>query len=142
MSRPAGIPPLPASPRGTWFRLLASSGALAAGFSATVTPDAATWFGLRGPVCPLGSCLGPLACPGCGLVRSTAAALQGELGFAVALHPAGPVVALLLLGAFLLDLDIVRRRVEIAAHRSWRHVGARVFTAAVLLGWAVRLCYS
>ena len=122
------------------LRVLAFGSALAVGLSATVTPEAATWFGVRGPACPLGSCLGPLACPGCGLVRSTAAALQGELGSAVALHPAGPVVALLLLGGLLVDLDVLRRQVEGASHRLWRRAGARVFTAAVLLGWAARFC--
>jgi len=122
------------------LRVLAWGSALAVGLTATVTPEAATWFGLRGPACPLGSCLGPLACPGCGLVRSTAAALQGDFGFAVALHPAGPVVALLLLGGLLLDLDVLRRGFEGTAHRLWRRAGTRVFTAAVLLGWAARSC--
>ncbi|HEX6811675.1 MAG TPA: DUF2752 domain-containing protein [Planctomycetota bacterium] len=140
MSHPPGIPP-PAPPRGTWLRALGFGGALVVGLTATVTPEAATWFGLRGPDCLLGRCFGPLACPGCGLVRSTAAALQGEPGFAVALHPAGPVVALVLVGGLLLDLDVLRRRVESATHRCWRRAGVRLFTVAVLVGWAAR-CFS
>ena len=110
--------------------------------SGRVTADGATWFGHRGPPCPLGSCLGPLACPGCGLLRSTAAALEGEFGLAWRCHPTGPVVAALLVLGLLLHFDILRRRCEMPAHRRWRHRGQRLFVVALLLGWSLRLLRS
>jgi hypothetical protein len=112
--------------------------ALAAGWCATVTADGASWFGVRGPQCPLGACLGPLACPGCGLLRSTAAALQGDVAFAFGAHPAGPVVAALLLGGALVHFDVLRRRREEPVHRRWRTFGQRAFTIALIAGWLMR----
>ncbi|HEX5054175.1 MAG TPA: DUF2752 domain-containing protein [Planctomycetota bacterium] len=94
---------------------------------------------MRGPACPLGSCLGPLACPGCGLVRGTSAALQGQWSLAWHAHPAGPAIAALLVSAILLHLDILRHRVERPAHRRARRIGHRLLVAAVLLGWLLRL---
>jgi hypothetical protein len=120
------------------LRTAGFAGALAVGFAATVTRDGATWFGVRGPHCPIGSCLGPLACPGCGLLRSTAAALQGDFALAFAAHPAGIAVAALLLGGAVLHFDILRRRCELPAHRRLRRLGRTTFVAAVLLGWCVR----
>ncbi len=114
-------------------------GALAAGWTAEVTPSGATWLGLRGPVCPLGACLGPLACPGCGLVRGTAAALQGDLALAFATHPAGIAIAGLLLAGALLHFDILRRGREVPAHRRWRRAGRWLFLVALPLGWLARI---
>lgn len=113
--------------------------ALLAGWTATVHDDGATWFGWRGPTCPLGACLGPLACPGCGLLRSTATALHGDLPRAFTLHPTGPVVAALLVLGAVLHFDILRRGHELPRHRRARTVGHAVFTAARLLGWLLRL---
>lgn len=113
--------------------------ALLAGWTATVHDDGATWFGLRGPECPLGTCLGPAACPGCGLLRSTAAALQGDLPRAFVLHPIGPVVAALLLLGTILHFDILRRGHELPLHRRTRALGHAVFTIAVLTAWLLRL---
>ncbi len=115
--------------------------ALGAALTATVRPDGATWFGMRGPQCPLGSCLGPLACPGCGLLRSTAAALQGDLGFAFQLHPTGPLVAVLLVAGTLLHLDILRRRAELPGHRRLRRLGHTLFVSGLLLGWLLRIAF-
>lgn len=95
--------------RTVWMWLVGSGAALLAGATATVRPDAATWFGVRGPHCPLGACLGPLACPGCGLVRSTAATLQGDLSVAWAIHPAGPVIAGLLVATCAVNFAAVCR---------------------------------
>ena len=145
LSAAATPPDLPPSHRpslrGATVRTLGFAGALAIGWSATVTTDGATWFGHRGPSCPLGSCFGPLACPGCGLLRSTAAALQGDLGLAWCTHPAGPVVAALLLGGLLLHLHVLCRGHEMPAHRRWRHRGRRLFVVAVLSGWLLRLLF-
>ena len=112
--------------------------AMAAGWTAEVAPDAARWFGFRGPHCPLGACLGEVHCPGCGLVRSTSLALQGDLAHALPVHPAGIAVALLLPMTFLVHLDIIRRRGELEAHRRLRSAGHVAFVAAVVLGWLAR----
>lgn len=139
MPEPAQNPPRLPLPSGAAWRTLGFAGALVVGYSARVTADGATWCGVRGPHCPLGRCLGPLACPGCGLLRSTAAALQGDFGLAFRCHPAGPVIAALLLGGLLLHFDILRRRCEMPVHRRWRHRGRQSFVAALLLGWSLRL---
>lgn len=131
----AGPPARTAALRG----LLLHGSALLAGLSAAVGPDAARWFGVRGPHCPLGACLGHDACPGCGLVRSVATALQGEPGAALALHPAGPVVALLLLGGLLLHLDVLRRGRENSAHARLRRRGRHLLLLALLAGWLARM---
>ena len=116
--------------------------ALIVGWTAAVTADGATWFGVRGPACPVGACLGPLACPGCGLLRATAAALQGDLAFAVAAHPAGPAVAVLLCGGALVHLDVLRRGREMPRHHAARRLGRRIFLFALLGGWLLRLAIS
>lgn len=115
------------------------AGALAAGWTATVCADGAAWFGHRGPPCLVGACLGPLACPGCGLLRATAAALQGDLRLAWAAHPAGPAVAMLLLCATFLHLHVLRRGREGPRHRRLRRLGHWSFVLALLCGWAIRL---
>jgi hypothetical protein len=112
--------------------------ALIAGWTATVHADGATWFGVRGPQCPLGACLGPLACPGCGLVRSTAAALQGDLSAAFAMHPTGPVVAGLLFGSLALHLHVLHHGHESPRHRRLRRFGHSLFVVGLLGGWALR----
>ena len=115
--------------------------ALAAALTANVTPDGATWFGIRGPHCPLGACLGPLACPGCGLLRGTAAALQGDVAFAFAAHPAAPVVAALLIAGACVHLDVLRAGRELPWHTAARRLGHRVFAVAVIGGWLLRLLF-
>jgi hypothetical protein len=138
LSAPGNRPPATAAARHV-LPFALTIGALAAGWTAAVTADGATWFGLRGPACPLGACFGPLACPGCGLVRGTAAALQGDLALAFAAHPAGIVIAALLLAGAVLHFDVLRRRREVPAHRRWRRVGRWLFLVALPLGWLARI---
>ena len=111
---------------------------MALGFTASVSPDAASWLGVRGPHCPLGSCLGPIACPGCGLVRSTSSALQGDLGNAFTTHPGGIGIAMILPATFALHFDILRRGHELGVHRRLRRAGYGLVTACILLGWLLR----
>lgn len=132
----------PLSLRAAAWRTAGLVGALAVGYSATATRDGATWFGVRGPYCPLGTCFGPQACPGCGLLRSTAAALQGDLQLAWQCHPAGPVVAFLLLAGTLVHFDILRQRHERRWHRVLRTAGYVAFAAAVGFGWLLRILRS
>ena len=124
--------------RAAW-RAAGCAAALLAGWTATVTPDGAKWLGVRGPRCLLGECLGPLACPGCGLLRSTAAALQGDFAFAWRAHPAGVAVAALLLGSTALHFDMFRRGTECPAHRRWQQLGYRSFVLTLLAGYSLRL---
>ncbi|MCK5942439.1 MAG: DUF2752 domain-containing protein [Planctomycetes bacterium] len=128
------------APRGlgtAWFWLIGSAVALCAGLTAEVSRDAATWHGVRGPHCPLRSCLGPLHCPGCGLVRSTSSALQGDFAAALDFHPAGLIVAAMLPVTLLVHFDILRRRRELPVHRRLRRAGYLLFVGAVFAGWAL-----
>ena len=124
--------------RWSWLWLLGSASAMVLGWTATVRPDAASWFGMRGPECPLNACLGPIACPGCGLVRSTSSALQGDLSNAFTMHPGGIGIALLLPATFAVHFDILRRGRECGGHRRLRRAGHVLATAFVLLGWLLR----
>lgn len=114
---------------------------MAAGWTATVRPEGATWFGMRGPQCPLAACLGPIACPGCGLVRSTSSALQGDFTQAFTLHPGGLGIALLLPATFAVHLHILRCGREYPIHRRLRRVGYTATVASILLGWLVRFSF-
>jgi hypothetical protein len=129
----------PSWPRDAALRATAAGLALLAAATATVGLDSARWFGVRGPHCLLGACLGPHACPGCGLVRATAAAVQGDFALAWGMHPAGVVVAALLPLALVVNLDIVRRGRTLAGHATARKLGYLVFVTAVLVGWLLRL---
>jgi hypothetical protein len=122
----------------SWCWLVGTGTALVLGFTATVADDAARWFGIRGPQCPLGACLGERHCPGCGLVRATASALQGDVAAAWRLHPAGLAIAVLLPLAFCVHLQILRRGHVTPAHVRLRRLGRVAFVAAVLLGQATR----
>jgi hypothetical protein len=112
--------------------------ALAAAWTADVAPDGASWFGVRGPRCPVALCLGPLACPGCGLVRGVAAAVQGDLAGAFTAHPGAPLVALLLLAATVLHVGALRARTVRRWHARARCAGRVALLAAILGGWLLR----
>jgi hypothetical protein len=125
------------------LRGLALHGAVVlGGLFATVRPEGATWFGVRGPRCLVGACLGPHACPACGLARGVARALQCDPVGAAGLHPAAPPIALLALGGVALHLDLLRRGQGLPLHRRLRGAGRRCFLAAILLGWLLRLCLA
>ncbi|MSR39822.1 MAG: DUF2752 domain-containing protein [Planctomycetes bacterium] len=139
LSKPLTHANVVAGARLALLRATLALGALLMGYCAEVQVDGARWFGQRGPGCLLGTWLSPDACPSCGLLRSTSASLHGDLAFAWRAHPAGPVVALLLLCALLLNLDILRRCIELPFHSKLRRTGHVLFGVAVLLGWLCRL---
>lgn len=137
----AGLPSAPvhrAARMAAGVGLACHAGVLLAGSTATITADAATWFGVRGPHCLLGACLGELACPGCGLVRSTVASLHGDIPLALHFHPAGPVVALLAIAGLLLHSDILRRGFRTDIHTRLVRLGRTCFVISVLTGWLLR----
>lgn len=111
---------------------------LALAASAEVSREAATWFGLRGPVCPLGHLFGECVCPGCGLTRATAMVVQGRFHDALATNPAGFVVAGLCAAALLLQLDVVRRGRVLGVHTALSRYGRVVFVSGILSAWLLR----
>ena len=106
---------------------------------ASVDAVSARWFGVEGPACLWRSLFGELACPGCGLTRSTALVVQGDWGLATALHPAGWVVVFACLGGL-----AVHGHVLLGGRRGPRHErllrwGRRGFVAALLAAWGMRI---
>ncbi len=136
---PPTPPTRPAAHRQSLYALALLCIPLMLGLFVVVDADRATLVGLEGPTCPVGASLGEAACPGCGLIRSTALVLQGQAAAATAVHPAGWLVVLLCIGGVLVHGDIVRRGRRTAAHRrllSWGYVSFVVGLAAT---WVVRL---
>ncbi|MEC7582990.1 MAG: DUF2752 domain-containing protein [Planctomycetota bacterium] len=125
--------------RETAVRIALLGSALAVSVTASLGPDGARWYGIAGPACPLGSNIDPVACPGCGLLRSTAASLQGEMSYALLANPAGPMVALLLVAGLLLNLDILRRGSPSQLHQDLRRRGHTLLVASVFAGWTLRI---
>ncbi len=82
--------------------------------------------------------MGPVACPGCGLVRATCAALQGDLSSAFTYHPGGIVIAALLPATAVLHLHILRRGRVSPGHQKLRRTGHIATACAIALGWALR----
>lgn len=109
---------------------------------ATVDSRRAAWFGIEGPQCLVNRVLGPHVCPGCGLTRSTALAVQGRIAEAASLHAGGIAVALLCLGAIAVHLDVVRRGRVLDAHLALRSLGRKALLAGVLGAWLWRLLGS
>ena len=100
----------------------------------------ASLFGFEGPTCVVGDWCGPAGCPGCGLTRSTALTLQGELGSALSFNWAGPAVVLACLLGLMLHLDIILRvRQRTKTHERLLAWGTRGFTLLLLLAWCHRL---
>ena len=110
--------------------------------TAEVHADAARWFGVRGPHCPLGSWLGECACPGCGLVRGTALAAQGAFLKAWQVNPGGFVVVAVCSGAVLLHLDVLRSGARRPGHTRLQRLGRIALATGILLAWALRLCHQ
>ena len=135
---PAGDTDTAAVRRTALLAMVPAAGALVVAATATVSRDAATLFGVEGPVCPLGFLLGECACPGCGLTRATSMVVQGRFDEALALNPGGFVVAVLATAAVLLHADVIRRGRVLTGHRVLRRLGHRLFAAGILLAWAAR----
>ena len=109
------------------------------GALARVGPGQASLLGLHGPPCPLGSLLGQQVCPGCGLTRATALTLQGQPGLALAVHPAGPLVALFALLGVVLNLLILARGQASPGQEKLLRLGRVTFSLGLILCWLTRL---
>ena len=110
------------------------------GLLVQVEAGRASLLGYEGPTCTVGEWCGPAGCPGCGLTRSTALTLRGDLGAAASLNWAGLALVLACLGGLAVHLDVLLR----AKQRTRRHDrllawGSRAFVATVMLAWFSRL---
>lgn len=109
------------------------------GICLTVDSENATLLGLSGPPCVIGEVLGPRACPGCGITRSTALVMHGAWYEALVLHPAGWMVVLLCAAGALVHIDILRRGARSANHDRLLRVGWAIFAGGLTLAWLLRL---
>jgi hypothetical protein len=112
---------------------------LVLGWLASVDAESARWFGVEGPACTWRSLFGELACPGCGLTRSTALVVQGDWRLATALHPAGFAVVAACLGGLLVHGHVLLRGRRGPWHERLLSWGRRGFVAALLAAWGVRI---
>lgn len=120
-------------------RALGYAAVLGAAATAQVGADAARWFGMRGPQCLVGACLDPIGCPACGLVRSVASAVQGDLAGSFRFHAGGPLITAIFLVGLAVDARTAatpRALPALGAVRKWLF---RSFLAAVFGGWALRI---
>ena len=133
--------PLRTGPERRWPLVSAAllAGVLAAAAWMDATPRDATLFGIQGPPCALRALAGEKACPGCGLTRSTALTVHGQLAEALRVHPAGPLVALLCALGLLLYLHAAWHGRMEGVHLRMARLGRRVFVVGLAAGWLVRL---
>ena len=75
---------------------------LVLGAAADVDERKATILGVEASPCPVRLLAGEHVCPGCGLTRSTALAVQGDWASSWHVHPAGILVAVLCVAGVLL----------------------------------------
>lgn len=96
-------------------------------------------LGVEATPCPVRLLAGEHTCPGCGLTRGTALAVQGEWGRSWNVHPAGILIAVLcVLGLalrFWMRVDPNRAPVHAVLLRH----GHVIFVLGILAAWIVRL---
>ena len=124
--------------RDSWTSLAMLAGVLVLATVMEATPRGASLAGLRAPPCALRAVLGEHACPGCGLTRSTALVVRGDLAGSLSLHPAGVLVALLCLAGIALHLHILIRRRRTATHVALLRLGRRLFVVGLVAACVVR----
>jgi len=138
--RPAGGPGPPGrSPRrDALLRSAILAGFLAAAWLAEGSPERATLFGVEGPECPSRIAFPDRGCPGCGLTRASAMALDGELAASFALHPGG----LALVACAVVALLLHARTLAFGQKSAWTlrllRSGRVFLLVAVLAGWFAR----
>ena len=91
-------------------------------------------------LCPFRTITGK-PCPGCGITRSMVCMAHGQVERGFVLHPAGPFLLALCVGAVAVAL-IRQRRADAFTAPIWRHA-ASVYTLALAVGmlvlWPLRL---
>ena len=99
----------------------------------------ASLLGVEATPCPLRLLAGEHACPGCGLTRGTALAVQGSWQRSFGVHPGGALVALLCAAGLAVHAHILLRRERRPAHERLLRAGQRTFVVGLLAAWVVRL---
>ena len=96
-------------------------------------------LGVQGNPCPLRLIAGDHACPGCGLTRGTALAVQGNLRASWHVHPAAWLVALLCAAGIAIHTRILIRGERTAVHARLLRQGHRIFVVGLFAAWLGRL---
>ncbi len=132
--------PCPADQARSRAALATLAAVLLLGSLIQVRAGRASLFGLHGPRCVVGEWVGPAGCPGCGLTRSVALTLHGELSAAAQLNWAGIGLVFLCVAGILVHLDILLRAGRRTARHRWLlRVGTHTFAASLLFAWIYRL---
>src|SRR5262245_55851341 len=101
----------------------------------------ATIGGIATPACLFARWLPGVGCPGCGLTRSVALALHGELAASIALNPGGLLLLALGLAAAVLHAGAARRGYETERERRLRGLGRMALLVGLLLPWLARVVH-
>jgi hypothetical protein len=103
------------------------------------TPERVSMAGVEAGHCLMKLLGAEAACPGCGLTRSVALAVQGDLVTAMQMHFAGPPILLLSLAGVVVHGDVLRRGGPLPFHQRWLRRGHWVLVASLGLGWLMKL---
>jgi hypothetical protein len=109
------------------------------GAVADVDEKHAAVLGIEAAPCPVRWLAGEHACPGCGLSRSTALAVQGQFLRSFHVHPAGVVVAALCALGLPIRLAARFGRIGPKMQVSLLRHGHKIFVLGILGAWLVRL---
>jgi len=121
------------------FAVLVLALPLLLGAVADADEENASLLGVQGNPCPLRLIAGDHACPGCGLTRGTALAVQGNLRASWHVHPAGWLVALLCAAGIAIHTRILMRGERTAVHARLLRQGHRIFVVGLFAAWLGRL---
>lgn len=138
--RPAGGPGAPDTTRRSaradaLLRAAILAGFLAAAWLAEGSPGRATLFGVEGPECPSRLVFPERGCPGCGLTRASAMALDGEVAASLALHPGGLVLVVCAAAALALHVHTLTSGRKSAWTLRLLRSGRVLLLVAILAGW-------
>lgn len=111
---------------------------LAAAWLAEGSPGRATLFGVEGPECPSRLAFPDHGCPGCGLTRASAMALDGEIAASFELHPGGLALVLCAAVALLLHVHTLAFGQKSAWTLRLLRSGRVLLAGAILAGWIAR----
>ncbi len=124
--------------KGHEFHLLVCALPFLIGPWLTVGQGEVTLAGLRGPVCAARSVLPDLGCPGCGLTRSMALGVQGDLFGSLLVHPAGLLILILAAGGLLVHAQVLWNHDQTDRHLFLRVAGRRLLGVGLLFAWIAK----